>query len=148
MNLVFATLLAAAAAAAAPAKPAGAKKEKPPVSPQSILTQACGKELETHCPAVADTGQAMTDCLNGVKPKLSARCREALPKAETLLKAIGDASTLCLPDRAKFCPHLKTRDLPRGTGLRHKAFMGCMLAHKDELSPDCRDALIRSGEKL
>ena len=95
---------------------------------RGTVKAACAADVETLCGSV-ENGKEARACLKTHRESLSDACTEALQKARRG-KRKGAVAQACSQDRERFCE-----------GLTGKSLRVCMRSHREELSPQCSDAI-------
>jgi hypothetical protein len=97
------------------------------------LIAACAADARRLCPGIRPGGGRILVCLNSQAESLSQDCFQAL--AERGL-ATAAALRLCRPDFERLCP---------GTAPGKGRALECLLAKREDVSPECSDALSAHG---
>jgi Cysteine rich repeat len=96
---------------------------------------ACTDDIAEFCKDIRPGAGRLVRCLKEHETDLSAQCKASIEEARTKAREAHEA---CTDDVQKFC-----KDVKPGKG----RIVRCLKQNEEQLSPDCRDTLQRSGKK-
>jgi cysteine rich repeat protein len=96
---------------------------------------ACQGDIQQFCKDVQQGGGRIAQCLKQHKQELSPECKTRIAE---IAKQIKEVHKACEDDLLTFCPGIK----PGGGRVAQ-----CLKANKDNLSDDCKAAILEVKEK-
>jgi hypothetical protein len=101
-----------------------------PVAPAAEGDPPCLTDVKRLCGLVPPTGSFVQGCLERHRSELSKECRAVV---SDLTRQTTKVASACRWDLTRFCSNVAN------AAGEHAS---CLLAHRDELSPKCREALL------
>jgi hypothetical protein len=92
---------------------------------------ACMQDAKKYCPGKFPGSPEFSACMKSNESKLSKACVEEYHANKSEIEKHKKDLAPCSADMKRLCPGLAPQD---------DKFMGCMMEHMNELSPDCRAA--------